>query len=222
MKVTLPRELANTDGGEKIPESCLGATRDRVCQRGGCAGAHVEARVWGGPEELSQRGRTSPGRSTCSPALGLVTASSCSRARVSVHDLQVEGLLCHSWAPARARGSPHHIPAFCILYFSCSLWILKLLDLQTHTWVRSGLLPKGRESRHSQLCHLLASCMPRRRQHPVLFYLPAPGPVPRTSLNFFAKAFSLRDVLRVSNAPMSCLHFFPKSSLDNSQFVTQD
>lgn len=125
-------------------------------------------------------------------------------------------------APGVLPAVPQLLLAFCILCFSCYLWILKLLDLQMHTLVRSELLPKGRESRHSQLCHLLISCVPQRRQHPVLFHLPAPGPVPRTSLNFFAKAFSLQDVLRVSNAPMSCLNFFPKSSLDNSQFVTQD
>uniref|UniRef100_A0A8D0EI70 Uncharacterized protein n=1 Tax=Strix occidentalis caurina TaxID=311401 RepID=A0A8D0EI70_STROC len=84
-------------------------------------------------------------------------------------------------------------------------------------------VPSGKErSRHSQPCHLLTSCVPHQWQHPILFHIPTPGPVPRTSLNFLAKTFFLQDVLPVSNALMCSLKVLPKSVLDNSQFVTQD
>lgn len=86
----------------------------------------------------------------------------------------------------------------------------------------SWLLPKGPESRHSQPCHLLASCMLHQQQCPILFHLPTAGPMPRTSLNFLANIFFLQDVLPVSNALMCYLKVLPKSLLDNYQFVTQD
>lgn len=86
----------------------------------------------------------------------------------------------------------------------------------------SWLLPKGPESRHSQPCHLLASCMLHQQQCLILFQLATPGPVPRTSLNFLTNIFFLQDVLPVSNALMCYLKVLSKSLLDNSQFVTQD
>lgn len=108
LKVTLPRDLANTHGGEKslkavpkLPETVSASrvaaqepTWKHVC------GAAQRSRL--------QQGHVSPGRGTCSPAFRLVTTSSCGRARISVHDLQVKGFVCHSWSPACARGSPCH------------------------------------------------------------------------------------------------------------------
>lgn len=93
--------------------------------------------------------------------------------------------------------------------------------LEAH-FAHLGCFLKGLESRHSQPCHLLASCMLHQQQCPILFHLPTPGLVPRTSLIFLANTFFVQDVLPVTTVLMHCLKVLLKSVLDNSQFVTQE